>query len=303
MTTDRTNEPRDTTIGRSLLAMTKSRTQFEQRVTEQTDSPPESGAVRSLTTTRYGFEQEKPERLAGIEATWDSGTRALLESLGIGPGQRCLEVGAGGGSIAVWMAERVGPDGSVVATDIDTAHLEPLAGGVLEVHRHDLRDDGLPNGPFDIVHERSVLSWLGDSDALERLVAVVAPGGWLLLEDFDAAIFGPGDEAPAVARAYEALLEVLEDVGGEAHFGRTLLRRLEQLGLEETASEGRSYVLRGGSLGTAFDRFSMLAQSEGLLRSGALTARELDETLRYLDDPANHVLTPVMYAAWGRKPA
>jgi hypothetical protein len=45
--------------------------------------------------TRYGFEHEKPERLAGIEATWDPGTRALLDSLGVGSGWSCLEAGAG----------------------------------------------------------------------------------------------------------------------------------------------------------------------------------------------------------------
>ena len=92
----------------------------------------------------YGFQQEKPERLAGIEATWDPGTRALLESLGVGPGRRCLEAGAGGGSIAAWMAERVAPGGSVLATDIDTQHLDPLSGGELEVRQHDLTRDELP---------------------------------------------------------------------------------------------------------------------------------------------------------------
>jgi len=252
--------------------------------------------------SRYGFEQEKPERLAGIEATWDPGTRALLERIGVGAGWRCLEAGAGGGSIAAWMAERVAPDGSVLATDIDTAYLEPLAGGGLEVRRHDLRDDDLPVKAFDVVHERSVLSWLGGSDALERLVAAVAPGGWLVLEDFDWAIGGPGDERPAVAKAYDAVLGVIESVGYDRHYGRTLLRQLERSGLEETGSEGRSYVLRGGSPGTAFDRFSMLAQREALLRSEALTEAELDECLSYLDDPASYVLTPVLFAAWGRRP-
>ncbi|MEV7285058.1 hypothetical protein AB0O01_10950 [Streptomyces sp. NPDC093252] len=33
-------------------------------------------------------------------------------------GMRCLEVGAGGGSIARWLAGRVAPGGSVLATDI-----------------------------------------------------------------------------------------------------------------------------------------------------------------------------------------
>ena len=29
---------------------------------------------------------------------------------------------------------------------------------------------------------------------------------------------------------------------------------------------------------------------------------EVDETLRYIDDPSKHLLTPVLFAAWGRKP-
>jgi SAM-dependent methyltransferase len=252
--------------------------------------------------TRYGFEQEKPERLAGIEATWDPGTRALLASLGIGPGWRCLEAGAGGGSIAVWMAEQIGADGSVLASDLDTTHVEPFAGGVLEVRRHDLLRDELPEAEFELVHARSVLSWLGDRDALQRLVASLAPGGWLLLEDFDWAIGGPADGAPSVARAYDAILDVIESVGYDRHFGRTLLARVERAGLEDTGSEGRSHVLRGGSPGTAFDRFSLLAQRETMAGSGALTELEFEEALRYLEDPARHVLTPVLFGAWGRKP-
>ncbi len=250
--------------------------------------------------TRYGFEHEKPERLAGIEATWDPGTRELLGSLGVGSGWRCLEAGAGGGSIAAWLADRVGREGSVLAVDIDTTNLEPLA-GIVEVRRHDLRVDELPTGSFDLVHERSVLSWLGESDALERLVASLAPGGWLLVEDLDWAICGPADGSPLVAKAYEAIISLLEGVGYDRHYGRTLLRRLEQSGLEDTDSKGRSYVLRGGSPGTAFDRFSLLAHRDALLASGALTEPELEETLRYIDDPSKHLLTPVLFAAWGRK--
>jgi SAM-dependent methyltransferase len=251
----------------------------------------------------YGFEHDKPERLAGIEATWDRGTQALLSSLGIGPGWRCLEAGAGGGSIAAWMAERVAPDGSVLAVDLDTTHVEPLAGGVLEVRRHDLLLDDLPAGAFDLAHERSVLSWLGDGEALSRLVASLAPGGWLLAEDFDWAIHGSTDGSAVVAKAYEVIISLLEGVGYQRHYGRTLLRRLERAGLEDTDGEARSYVLRGGSPGTAFDRYSILAHRDAILATGALTESELDETLRFLEDPVELVLTPVLFAAWGRKPA
>jgi SAM-dependent methyltransferase len=251
---------------------------------------------------RYGFEHDKPERLAGIEATWDRGTRALLTSLGIGPGWHCLEAGAGGGSIAAWMAEQVDPGGSVLAVDVDTTHVEPLAGGVLEVRRHDLVRDELPAGAFDVVHERSVLSWLGDGDALDRLVASLTPGGWLLAEDFDWAIYGTADGSPVLAKAYEVILGLLEGGGYQRHYGRTLLRRLERAGLEDTATEARSYVLQGGSPGTAFDSYSMLAHRDAILGTGALTDAEFDEALRLLQDPGEQVLTAVLYAAWGRRP-
>ena len=200
------------------------------------------------------------------------------------------------------MAERVGPEGSVLAVDIDTTHVEPLAGGVLEVRRHDLLRDDLPTGAFDVVHERSVLSWLGESDALERLVASLAPDGWLLAEDFDWAIRGSAESSPIMAKAYEAIISLLERVGYQRHYGRTLLRRLERAGLEDTASEGRSYVLRGGSPGTAFNRYSLLAYRDAIVGSGALTESEFDEALRSLEDPGEHILTPVLFAAWGRKP-
>ena len=254
-----------------------------------------------LAIARYGFEQDS-------RSGWRASRRRGIRGHGRfwtrwgGPGWRCLEAGAGGGSIAAWMADRVGPEGSVLAVDIDTTHVEPLAGGALEVQRLDLLHDDLPAGAFDIVHERSVLSWLGESDALERLVASLAPGGWLLAEDFDWAICGPADGSPTVAKGYEAIISAVERFGYQRHYGRTLLRRLERAGLEDTAGEGRSHVLRGGSPGTAFERHSILAHRETLVGSGALTESELDETIRYLEDPGEHVLTPVLFAAWGRKP-
>jgi hypothetical protein len=47
----------------------------------------------------------------------------------------------------------------------------------------------------------------------------------------------------------------------------------------------------------------MLAHRDAILATGALTENEFDEALRFLDDPDEHVLTPVVYAAWGRKPS
>ena len=75
-----------------------------------------------MTTRGYAYDQgwaQERERLAGIEALWDPGTEAVLAPY-VGPGDRVLEAGAGGGSVVTWLAARVGDSGHVLAVDLDT---------------------------------------------------------------------------------------------------------------------------------------------------------------------------------------
>lgn len=55
---------------------------------------------------------------------------------GIQPSWRCLELGAGAGSIAHWLASRC-PDGQVVATDLGTTFLAARSAPNLRVLRHE----------------------------------------------------------------------------------------------------------------------------------------------------------------------
>jgi ubiquinone/menaquinone biosynthesis C-methylase UbiE len=64
-------------------------------------------------------EASESERLGLIERKNDPFSQRLLATLGIQQGWRCLEVGAGHGSVAGWLAAQVGPQGKVVATDIN----------------------------------------------------------------------------------------------------------------------------------------------------------------------------------------
>src|SRR5262245_60645354 len=89
-------------------------------------------------------------RLRALEAALDSGTIRFLEALGTCEGWRCLEVGAGAGSIAAWLCQRVGATGHVLATDLDTRFLDALDAPNLEVRRHDITTDELPEGAFDL---------------------------------------------------------------------------------------------------------------------------------------------------------
>lgn len=129
----------------------------------------------------YVFDNAAPEAASRLEAlaeVYDPGTVRHLEARGIDSGWHCLEVGGGRGSVASWLAERVGAAGMVLATDIDPRHLDTQGLENLEVRRHDILRDPLPADTFDLAHTRLVLSHLADPDsALETMVAALKPGG------------------------------------------------------------------------------------------------------------------------------
>ena len=66
------------------------------------------------------------ERITCLERMFDPATISRLERIGVGPGWACLEVAAGGGSIAAWLGDRVGSRGSVLATDVNIRFLGHL---------------------------------------------------------------------------------------------------------------------------------------------------------------------------------
>ncbi len=251
---------------------------------------------------RYVYDQaweQERERLLGMARLWDAGTFALFERLGVGAGWRCLEIGAGAGSVSSWLAERVGPSGRVVAADLDPRYLEPLAGGPLEVARVDVLADGLERGAFDLVYSRLVAEHLG-SEAVRRMAAAVAPGGVLLLEDHDFAgrVVYPAE--PSLERAWSALLELMSRSGFDPSFGRRLPSELRAAGLPDVQAEGRVRVFAGGTAETAFSRLTLVAMRERIVTSGALDADSVERAIAALDDPERTFLSGTMIACWGR---
>ena len=113
---------------------------------------------------------------------FDGLSRDFVGAVATRPGQRCLHLGAGNGSLTRWMAERIGPTDSVHAVDVDTTHLD--APGV-HVHRSDI-NDGLPDeGPFDLIHARLLLIHLERRREIPiEPVDALAPDGRLVLGEF-----------------------------------------------------------------------------------------------------------------------
>jgi SAM-dependent methyltransferase len=244
-----------------------------------------------------GFDEERA-RLSGMETLWDPGSRALIDELGIGNGWKCLEVGAGGGSLVEWMAGR---GASVLAVDIDTRFVDALASDSIEVRRMDVRTDELPQAEFDLVHARLVLEHLSDrTQILQRLAGTLRPGGWIVIEDYDWSCFGFGGEDPSISRAAEAILGFMAQAGFERDYGRRIVAEIADAGFTEVRGEGRARVIDSDSPGFDFFRLSFESLRAPVVDAGLLSPEEADAaSARFAEDV--RLCTPMMMAGIGRR--
>ena len=115
-----------------------------------------------------GREVAEDARLALLEQIFDPLSRRRRDM--VQPGWRCLEVGAGRGSMAVWLAQRVGPSGHVVATDVDVGYLEQLCRATghadLATHAQITRVYGTPGTTLSIFANATGASGSSSVDVL-----------------------------------------------------------------------------------------------------------------------------------------
>jgi SAM-dependent methyltransferase len=264
------------------------------------------------------------DRLSALTSALDPVTRRHLLGRGLTDGWRCLEVGAGTGSIARWMAEQVGPKGRVLATDLslELMRAQGVEAPNLELRRHDILRDPLPDEEFDLIHCRLVLEHLpGRLDALGRLAGALAPGGWLVVEDmtFGTEKAGSRRGAAMLSGLVLTLKLLLQRGGFDSAFGRRLPVHFTRVGLGEVGAEGTQLVLIGGTPSVDWARPTLerirhlLFDNEGGLVPGPLQktvatplrgvlARRLDGLERLLADPEFVYLAPTFVSAWGRRP-
>ena len=248
--------------------------------------------------SRYPISNADPDeecRLTLLESLSDPGTIQRLSNLGVGPGWRCLEVGAGHGSIAKWLREKVGITGSVVAIDIDTRFLDGIAADNLQVLKLDVVDEPLPSGGFDLIHSRAVLTHLGARDAvLDKMVRALRPGGWLLLEEVDG--------FPLTASGSKFFIEMMTPMVREWTWARKLPSLFAGHGLLDVGAAAQAGLFNGGSPAAEFWRQRVEGARDHWLRRGATDA-SVNELCRLLQDPNFWTLHSANISAWGRRPA
>lgn len=259
----------------------------------------------TLADHSYVFDNDSThsdEQHRCLAAAYDPITIGALSDLGVGIGWHCLEVGAGGGSVAVWLARRTTPTGHVLATDINPRHIPGAPG--LEVLRHDVVHDPLPENRFDLIHARLVLLHLPERLAvLDKLVRALRPGGWLQLDEFDIeygpALAGPGQDV--YERFLAAKAELMRSAGALGTWGRSVGAAMTAAGLESV--EARPHV-------RLWDRDSpglrLLVHHTRHLRDRFVAAGFGDDDLARVRDVMAHpdfrACSCLFYTVQGRRP-
>lgn len=259
-----------------------------------------------------GRRQTEDDRLSLLEHIFDPSSRQRRACAQ--PGWRCLEVGAGRGSMAMWLAQQVGETGRVVATDVDTTYLSRLQHPNLEIQRHNILSDSLDSlgpGSFDLICARLVLFWLAGKQeiAIRRMVECLRPGGWLIDEDGDWGMVAPVDPSHPQYASYHRIWKDGEwwvSRGYDPTFGRKLPALFERCGLINIHHEGSIAVVRGGSPWGQWWRQSLQGIRASEQADGILTEERDSEYLSLMEpftDPSFWFLTAPIHACLGQRRA
>jgi SAM-dependent methyltransferase len=261
--------------------------------------------------SRYPLRNAEPDeaaRLDSLQNLRDASTIRHFDRLGVAAGWRCAELGAGGGSIARWLAGRVGATGSVTAIDADTSLFADLATMAhVRVIQDDLTTMEFGSECFDLVHSRAVLMHVNNpAGVVERVVGALAPGGMVFFEEVDGAPAQEASRDPALPHAFRA---VLLPMAAQWTWARGLAAQLRSLGLVDVVDDMLVDELTGATPSAAFwaqtldtvrpivtDPTRMAQSSRVVVDVGAY-----DEMIALLSDPSFSVPFTARHRVFARR--
>lgn len=253
--------------------------------------------VRYLFARSWGREEE---RLAALERQLDPVSQAAIGQLGLAAGWRCWEVGAGGGSMAAWLADQVTGSGSVLATDIDIGALSGLRRANVTAARHDVAREDPPSDELDLIHARLVLEHLPEPAAVVgKLASALRAGGWLILEDADGLRFDAEPAEQAFAAIAGPWQQAALACGWNPCYGRHLVADLQRAGLGRVAGRAHRDYQPGGNAWLVA-RLGIQRLRDQIHREGASQA-DLDKALTALIDQTRTIIGGPIVTVWGQR--
>ncbi|MEV6395502.1 class I SAM-dependent methyltransferase [Streptomyces sp. NPDC051907] len=256
---------------------------------------------------RYGEAVFRPEQAGEGERidfgalAYDDITMARLRTLGVGPGWRCLDVGAGTGTVSRRLLDEAGV-ASVLAVDRDVRFLDAQPVPGLDVLEADVTASDFAPGRFQLVHARFVLMHLPEHDRLiTKLAELVAPGGVLVLSD---AVDLTSDRTPSTpyTMVMRAMWQGLRaTIGTDVSWVPSYPHLLRGAGLVPVAAEIHVPPLLPGSPISRFWADTWERSRAAMLATGLVDDTSVDAAVRYLGSDECAALSAGMLTVWGWK--
>ncbi|MCX5409650.1 methyltransferase domain-containing protein [Streptomyces sp. NBC_00335] len=240
------------------------------------------------------------ERLRRLEALADPLTRKTLDRIGMTSTWRCLDVGAGAGSVARHLAQRA-TAGHVTATDLDTRFL-PLDVPNLLPLKHDACVDDFPAESFDLIHARLVLDHLPDREStLRRMIGWLAPGGWLYLGGLDVSTSLNSPYRPVLDGVSRFASTMTAQMGTDLRFTRRATSLMRSMGLRHVGIDCAPIILGDRGEGDRFFGIMLKQFQTALPASDQEAHAELRTATEWLAAPTGVEIGGLFTAAWGQR--
>ena len=269
--------------------------------------------ARSDSPHRYAIRggKEGKKRLDLLARVMLPTTMQLLDRVGLIRGMKCLDVGCGGGHVAISMARIVGPEGRVIGTDTDAE--------ILALAKEDAEAANVTNAKFqqldafacvfrkefDVAYARFLLSHLnGPENCLAAMVEACALGGTIVIEDTDFAGSFCYPTCAAYERYKQLYQELVERRGGDPNIGPKLPTMLRRAGIEgvELNVIQPAHIHGEGKL---MAPITMSRISDALTAEGLATESEAQWILTELNHAAADCDTvislPRIFQVWGKR--
>ena len=244
----------------------------------------------------------EPERLRMMSDVLDPSSRYHLERIGVSEGWRCLEIGAGNGSLSQWLAKQVGRTGKVIASDINVDLINPLVAPNLEVRRFDVVKDQPPDAPYDLIAMRALLHHLPQRRAVvSRLVRWLKPGGSVMLEEPD--FYPTWTVEPATQHQFWSdFVNWAAAHQIDYYVGRKVAPWLAEEGMTDISAEGHTLVHNGGSEFAQWWVSSISEVADALQSEAGISKVVLDEFYDLYQDPRYWTMSIAFTATTARRP-
>jgi SAM-dependent methyltransferase len=238
-------------------------------------------------------------------------TLQLLGRVGLIRGMKCLDVGCGGGRVAIVMATTVGPEGRVIGTDADEeilalARKDAVAANAGNIDfQHLGACSPLRQKEFDLTYARFLLSHLSEPmNCLTAMVEACRLEGTIVIEDTDFSGSFCYPSCAAYERYNELYQKVVQRRGGDSNIGPKLPAMLRKAGVQGVELNVVQPAHLNGE-GKWMAPLTMSRISDALTAEGLANEDEIQQIQAGLNqaaaDSGTVMSLPRIFQVWGKR--